>query len=135
MQLGFTIKWRGTNRPTNFVEKILGSQKIHTLRADKKNRWKPGNTIQFATGTRTIYYNQFHSGTCKATQAVALMLVEGMLLIEVDRRILADSERLAFIKNDGFDSEQAFNEWFIPLISENGGVYNCKLIHWTDFKY
>lgn len=35
-----------------FLDPIITGSKIHTIRADKPNRWKPGNKIHFATGEK-----------------------------------------------------------------------------------
>lgn len=47
-----------------FSEPILKGTKIHTIREDKPNRWKPGNKIHFANGVRTQNYNCFKESVC-----------------------------------------------------------------------
>jgi len=54
-----------------FVPKILDGTKIHTLRKDATQRWKPGRSIQFATGVRTKNYKTFREdGECKCVQTI-----------------------------------------------------------------
>lgn len=60
---------------TNFVEKIKSGSKIHTIREDKKERWKAGNKIHFATGP----YKKgrvFHEGECTKTEKIAVRWVK-----------------------------------------------------------
>lgn len=132
MILGFKTQFPW-GEPTYFVEKITMQPgfwpKIHTLRDGE--RWKPGQSIQHATGVRTKQYNQFHSGTCISTQNVIIANVEGLGIpvVYVDGRRLSHSEKLKFAMNDGFDTLADFARWF------NKEVYVLQLIHWTNFKY
>lgn len=59
MILGFkkTFPW---GEPTNFKEKILSGQKIHSIRSGA--RWSAGMPLHMATGVRTKQYEQFNNG-------------------------------------------------------------------------
>jgi len=60
-----------------FVEPILSGTKIHTIREDKHNRWKPGRSIQMATGVRTKNYNQFNEDECVSVQEIKILYFDG----------------------------------------------------------
>lgn len=55
-----------------FVEPIIFCNKIHTIREDKHNRWKPGMTMHFATGVRTKNYKCFHIDTLVSIQKIEI---------------------------------------------------------------
>ncbi len=116
-----------------FIKPIQTGQKIHTIREDKPDRWKPGNKIHFATGVRTAAYSQFKSGECISTQEIRIIYpeietIQAEPIVEIDDEILTEGDvcRLAF--QDGFNSVDDFFAWF----SED---FEGKIIHWTDFKY
>lgn len=127
-----------------FKDKILNGSKIHTIREDKLNRWKPGNSIHMATGVRTKNYNQFAERLCMAvepfeifyyplgTQTTALVVVNDMILgkaIWVNCKLTYSNPYLNLLAtNDGFASINEFFEWF-------DSDFKGKIIHWTDFKY
>lgn len=128
MILGFKLLHNG--QPTGFINEILTGNKIHTLRADPNNRWRPGNTIQHAVGVRTKDFRQFYSGTCKAVQTVEIKWYNSNYYpdVKVDGRDLKHDEVDKLAKNDGFDSSVAFFDWF-------NKDFTGKIIHWTDFIY
>jgi hypothetical protein len=126
-----------------FVQPILNGTKKHTIREDKHNRWKVGNSIQMATGVRTKKYYEFSNGFCKGIQKFQIKWdmpfgeeFEGRLFkVFIDDRCMNNNffhnnelmlEVLA--RNDGFDSVSDFLHWF----SED---FEGKIIHWTDLKY
>ncbi len=47
-----------------FVDPILNGTKIHTIRLDPYERWKPGMKMHMATGVRTKHYKQFAEKIC-----------------------------------------------------------------------
>ena len=129
---------------TQFIPKILDGTKIHTIRVDAHDRWKPGMKIQFATGVRTSYYNQFHEAECASVQRItfarpAIGFPSGKIIeptkpnIYVDGLwILRPTIRLTLAKNDGFDSEEELLTWFDTKAYLGKPL---KLIHWTTLKY
>lgn len=109
--------------------------KLHTIRADTKNRWKPGNKIHPIINNRTKDRFQFAPTlVCKSVQEIEIKWFNEwdetplgrQVLIFIDGELFTDIERLAF--NDGFDSVEAFYQWF----KED---FKGKIIHWTDLKY
>ena len=111
-----------------FPAKILEGTKKHTIREDKKDRWKPGMKIHFATGVRTKNYNQFKEGVCKSVQKIKITYLEGSIRIRVDGQLIDYASLKRIAKNDGFDSSRAFLNWF-------NKDFEGKIIHWTDLKY
>ena len=115
---------------TQFVPKILGGSKIHTIREDKMNRWQKGVKIHFATGVRTKNYAQFMEGVCCFNQAVILCPERQEILLGLNGQmhLLDISKNLTFAQNDGFDTEQDFWGWF-------NKPFMGVVIHWTQFVY
>jgi hypothetical protein len=154
MILGFKqqFPWK---EPTNFREKILlptkprliaygdaesWYPKIHTMREDLHNRWKPGMSIQMVyRGPKYSILDHFNKGipeleVCTGVQQIVIKWkiitsAKGsvrMPLFFIDGRLFTDFDKLA--ANDGFDSWQQFCHWF-------KGDFTGKIIHWTDFRY
>lgn len=113
-----------------FVSKIIKGTKIHTIRLDPHNRWKPGNKIHFATGLRTKNYKQFFEGECKSIQSIKIIWLE----LAIYPKVFVDNKQVdPFIieklsMNDGFDNSSNFRKWFIK-------DFEGKIIHWTNYKY
>ena len=115
-----------------FVPLILNGKKIHTIRYDSNNRWKPGRTIHFATGIRTKKYRQFHQSKCTGVQDIELLNAGDEIIIVIDYVVVVNNDLLNRIaNNDGLNKED-FIKWFIPKQKD---VFIGKIIHWTDFKY
>jgi len=114
-----------------FTPKIKSGTKIHTIRSDPKNRWKPGRLIHFATGVRTKNYDNFKKDMCLSTQKIEFKYVmydDKIPVVLIDRVVLAtfEVERLAI--NDGFDTVQGLYDWF-------DSDFTGKIIHWTHKVY
>lgn len=120
----------GTNKP-----------KIHTIREDKKERWKVGNQIHFVTGNRTKNRKQF--APIVKVQSIQKLVITEMLMtqtayctvsndkifkVEVDGITLHNKQVEELALNDGFDSVDDFFKWFDK-------DFKGKIIHWTDYKY
>jgi len=113
--------------------------KIHTIRRDKKNRWKAGVNIHFVINNRTPERFQFAPVIkCVSVQKIEIIYSDEDLcehngvepVVKIDGRILDfyknEYDELAI--NDGFESTEAFFKYF----KED---FTGKLIHWTDKKY
>lgn len=124
-----------------FVEPIMNGTKIHTIREDAHDRWKKGNSIQFATGVRTKHYNQFKEGQCISVQEIVIIHNPGFIDVFIDNKPFGqcfhqgfddiyewNNNLLELAKNDGFDDLKSLFTWFHHSFSG-------KIIHWTDFKY
>jgi len=120
-----------------FVPKILDGTKIHTIRQDDKNRWKPMRVMHMYTGGRfSKEYRQFAEKQVKSTQRIEIRATENDVLIYVDGKELPFNVFNALCIQDGFESYLDFCDWWMPVIlrSENGRFIG-KIIHWTDERY
>lgn len=127
MILNFKTQINGV--PTNFKEKILSGQKIHTIR--KKGRWKEKNIIHFSNFARSKNYDNFKIDVTQCIQDVVIIPSKSLGKngkIFVQGRSLKFYETMEFSKNDGFDTLFDFWDWF-----KEGGEFD--LIHWTDKRY
>lgn len=148
MILGFKQQIKSPTKgmvDTHFEKKIKSGEKIHSIREDPHNRWKPGTKVHCATGVRTKHYNCFHQTECSSSQTISIKHNVGQIVVIIDDVVFGEAyhhglngsfgdlyewsvclDELA--QNDGFDSVEDFFEWF----SED---YEGKIIHWTDFRY
>lgn len=134
------------NHP-EFIKEDLDAllPKIHTIREDKRDRWKPGNLIhmvinnrqksrfQFAPVLKVVATQRINiQYTRNQTTTTALVLVDGVSLglVVWKNGCLVDYNLsiLALAKNDGFETINQFFEWF----KED---FEGKIIHWTNVKY
>lgn len=124
-----------------FKQPILDGIKIHTIREDPHDRWKPGMKIHMATGVRTKNYDCFMEAECVSVEYIFMSNVPGVMEISIgddpycDKYLyFDDKEKLA--RKDGFGSYAKFQDWFRPLIENHPKKhFYGKIIHWTDFKY
>ena len=103
--------------------------KFHTIRADKKNRWKVGDKIHMVVFNRTK--NRFQFAPILEVKGIQHILIynnTGHEIVYVDNRALRRSDKEILAKNDGFDSVEHFFQWF----NED---FTGKIIHWTELKY
>lgn len=130
----------------HFVCKIKKHTKIHTIREDKHNRWRVGNTIHFATGVRTKNYKQFGEDVCRSVQSIMIkhrggkymclsfdnetgVWIDGELRFTITGIIHNGTDFMNLLaKNDGFKNYDEFFQWF-------NKDFQGKIIHWTKFKY
>lgn len=140
MTIGYSEKfpWGGA---TNFEQKILSGEKIHTIRRDEKNRWLPGRLIHHVIGNRTKERRQFAEGVCKSIQKVRICFYPdkriSSILFEISTGSFYKPENQkdiikAIAINDGLSFED-FEKWFFR--SSDNGIFVGKIIHFTDFKY
>ena len=178
MILPFSTKIKG--KPTRFVEKIIfglyknglisigkaselldtpmsivkvfENQKIHTIREDKNDRWKPGTMIDFFINARTkdmfrfaprmsvISIQSFEIKHIKNERkeefpdfdTIVQFIVDnkfyGLVRLLKDEIVVYDYYLFEFAKNDGFENLNDFLAYF----NED---FTGKIIHWTDKKY
>jgi uncharacterized protein YqfB (UPF0267 family) len=119
MMLGFNQR---------FVKPIATQTKIHTIREDQHNRWKPGTKIHMATGVRTKNCRKFREEVCVSTQEIEIIYHFGAINVFIDDVRLTQFEIYQLALNDGFFSLAEFKEWF-------NQDFKGKIIHWTDFRY
>lgn len=105
--------------------------KLHTIRADNKDRWKAGNKIHFVINNRTQNWMQFAPVVnCVSVEPIAidpktksLFFYDGEFAVEASKSMI---ETIAI--NDGFESVDAFWDYF-------DAPFYGKIIHWTPLNY
>jgi hypothetical protein len=122
--------------PTNFADKILAGNKIHTIR--KGNRWKAGDLIHFSTGSRTKQYSNFYQTTCTSTQQIEMWLSDPGLTFIIDHdpiRLWSTVDRKYLLaKNSGLSWSQ-LEGFYVNAHNLNEQSFLGQIIHWTDFRY
>jgi hypothetical protein len=114
-----------------FEEPILNGTKKHTIREDKKERHGGGATLHLATGVRTKSYRCLKKVLCTSVQKIEIIYVNGIyndVFVYLDGRELSYDEVTKMAKNDGFNSQDSFFEWF-------NKDFSGKIIHWTKLRY
>jgi hypothetical protein len=109
--------------------------KIHTIRRDENERWKPGMDIHFVINSRTKDRFQF-APVVKCTSVQQIEIVHrksethhlSWVDIKVDGRLLSYSEAKTLLVNDGFESIGDFLNYF-------NKDFKGRLIHWTNLSY
>jgi len=103
-----------------FVEPIKAGTKIHTIRTDKKGRWKTGMKIQFwCNNPRHILVSpyQFQSGICTDVKEIIIDFIHNDILIinslKEKNTILSGISKLnEFACKDGFEDWESLKRWF-----------------------
>lgn len=120
----------------SFTNSECFSPKHHTIREDKTDRWHRGCKIHFTVCNRSKRQFQFAPVVRVVSTQRIFMTYSHILEITIGSKYqyIPDKEKLAI--NDGFESLEAFENYFIPLIekSENQ-FFSGKIIHWTDLRY
>lgn len=104
--------------------------KLHTIRKDQNDRWRPGMDIHFVINGRTKDRFQFAPVVkCTIVQRIEVKHAFPHRYVFIDDRYIASWKELdALARNDGFDSIEDFFRYF----NED---FKGKLIHWTNLKY
>jgi len=120
-----------------FHSKILDGTKKHTIRTDAHDRWHAGMIMHQSAGVRTKQYKLLRLDTCTGTQKIIIRHINNEIIVCIDDEIFYDTTSVNYAKisrmsklafNDGFDSIDAFFNWF-------NTDYIGKIIHWTDLRY
>lgn len=111
----------------------LENPKIHTIREDKNERWKPGTKIDFFINCRQKNMFRF----APVLPVVSVQKIEIIVdkfefmndyQIKIDGKLLSIEEKVKLALYDGFDNLLHFFMYF----NED---FTGKIIHWTDLKY
>lgn len=125
--------------------KVPFRAKLHTIREDSHDRWKPGMSIQMVyRGAGYKIIDEFNKGIpelskCVSIQELKLWRVAGRsrndidytkfetkIMCTIDGHRFDDFEKLAL--NDGFESVEDFFAWFKK-------DFTGKIIHFTNLRY
>lgn len=126
-----------------FDNSINHKQKLHTIRKDDKNRWKPGIMIDFFINARQK--NMFRFAPMipvVSTQKIKIVWSEFKIngnpavlpAVWIDDKLHYDyagvmtGNMLKIANNDGFENLTDFFSYF----NED---FEGKIIHWTNLKY
>lgn len=140
--LNVGVDYLNYSRTDEFVNSVVYVKaKLHTIRADEKERWKPGRDIHFVINNRSKNQYQFAPVIkCVSVQTIeikemdmtvydCIKLKDGRVFtVRVDGKYLPMYRITELAKNDGFDSVEDFFAWF-------NTDFHGKLIHWTNLKY
>lgn len=123
----------------NFVAKDKLQAKIHTIREDKNERWKPGTKIDFFINCRQK--NMFRFSPVLLVVSVQKIEIKYIGFnngfrpcIWIDKKLIYDLAginkklMLELAQNDGFDTIEDFFAYFEK-------DFKGKIIHWTNLKY
>lgn len=111
-----------------FEDLIKENIKQHTIRADKNNRWKVGNTIQFWNGNprNTNAKNkphQFGTGVCCKVVPINIYPKNDAIICDGYGLSISEIESLAI--NDGFENWEEMKTFFTE-------DFVGKMIFWKD---
>lgn len=108
-----------------FEARIKAGIKIHTIREDKHNRWKPGMKIHFwMHNPRNVKKNPYQFGEGEVSTVIYIRLTDE----SVFTRFGGNPWPLNFAKNDGFDSIEEMKAYFkLP--------FEGRIIYWTNCKW
>jgi hypothetical protein len=111
--------------------------KIHTIRLDQNDRWKPGMQIHhWMHNPRNVKMNPYHFNAPDCEILISKQPIEIQPDIDMIRvtdsyggvRFLSDIERELLAKNDGFTSLRQFYTWF-------NEPFKGYILHWTNLIY
>jgi len=104
--------------------------KIHTIREDPTDRWKPGSKIHFVIHNRSKKRFQFAPVLeVKSVQKIEVRRFGGEVIIWIDNSTLLHPEDVNTLAvNDGFPSAMRFLQFF-------DRDFKGKIIHWADHRY
>lgn len=122
------------NAKESFVKDILEGRKIHTIRADKNDRWHVGRKIHhWWRNPRNRHLNPycFLENACTGVQRIRFYKVRGQIGVAIEGTVLPIKIIKKVAANDGLTYEE-FTNYFMP---KNGEILEGKIIHWTDFRY
>lgn len=120
--------------------------KLHTIREDPNDRWKPGVIIHFVQWMGKPYRSKVYRFAplipCVSTQNIKIKYnTGGGVNVFIDDKFFyyqtewglewdkeSKANMLMLATNDGFNSISDFFKWFDK-------DFKGKIIHWTDLKY
>lgn len=126
-----------------FPSLIKAGVKIHTIREDKHNRWRPGMKIHhWMHNPRHPHLHPYpfceNKHHCVSVQKVTIVSEQtkepNRIRVVIDGRFLSDTEVEGLAKNDGLTNAKVLQTWFFPPGSKKKW-WRGKIIHWTDIKY
>ncbi len=126
---------------TEFITLIRKGVKVHTIRDDKRNRWKVGTKIHFWLGNppNTRGKNkpyQFGVGEVSRVETIRMDFAcdedwqNDIVYIGDDIKLKTSEELNALAVNEGFENWQQMKHWFV----NKSGEYFGRIIFWKNFE-
>ena len=114
-----------------FVPQIRDTgRKIHTIRRDEENRLMPGVKIALSCdGLHLVFDEKVITAVQHIEIHIQILQYVKYIQVFVDGRKLEYREIVELAKNDGFNDVNDFISFF------GLGMYEGKIIHWTDKRY
>jgi len=120
-----------------FVEAIKAGTKIHTIREDKKGRWRKNMRIHFWDGNpRNVSSNprQFGIGICTQVNDIHIDFVKEAITItdhiaKKSTTILYFELLDEFARKDGFENWTYMMMWFYNTYPDINYIFRGKLIY------
>jgi hypothetical protein len=136
--------WHEIMKDSPYGQMAVGTYtpKLHTMREDIHDKWKPGVMIDFYTGVRTKNAYRFAPRVpvvsvqkveilefISAASETCIALHDGrVFVVEVDGKRLTRGKIKQLAINDGFETVDEFFAWF-------QAGWKGRIIHWTSLKY
>lgn len=114
-----------------FPPLIKADIKIHTIREDNHNRWKPGMEIHHwmhNPRNRSKSPYPFLPDTHRLISKQEIGIEPTIKMVRIEGRFLNDKEIDELAYNDGLDNRRVFFKWFTQSFSG-------YILHWTNKKY
>ena len=115
-----------------FVRPILTRRKIHTVRRDRENKYKPGGVLHCVHADG---FQQFAQRAILSTQEFRVEFRGDDYAVAIDGRWLKTEELRLLIKYDGFKSFAHFEAFINQYKTPDGSPYVGKILHFTSFRY
>ena len=112
-----------------FEARIRAGIKIHTIREDKHNRWKPGMKIHFwMHNPRNVKKNPYTFGEGVVYAVREIDLLDSSFILQTHAMFPWDSDLGKLLaKRDGFDSVDEMKAYFkLPFYGKVIIWKNCK---------
>lgn len=116
------------NFKAKFADDVESGKKPHTIRPKRKRQTKPGERLKLYTGMRTKKCRLLADTFCKNVEPVEIHSTH----IKVGGRVLVMDERRNLAVNDGFDSLEAFYDFFRETygLAKDKPLTDMELISW-----
>ena len=101
------------NFKEQFVQPIILGMKPGTIRQERKQPIKVGDTLYLFTGMRTKNCRKFMTAECKAVYPIVINQTASKRFVCIDGMQLGDNSLAEFVFDDGFSSVDEFFDFFI----------------------
>lgn len=115
------------NFKEQFVQPIILGIKPGTIRQERKQPIKVGDTLYLFTGMRTKNCRKFMTAECKGVYPIAINQTASRRYVRINAMQLSDYSLAEFAFDDGFSS---VNEFFDFFIDQYGLPFNGHWIVW-----